>query len=89
MSYPSGGPAHTSPAGRAAYPSSVVMCCVPARVAGVDEVVVATPPGPDGTANPVILAACALCGVQEVHLMGGAQAVAALAYGTATWHRWT
>ena len=72
------------PGGRAAYPSSVVMCCVPARVAGVEEVVVATPPGPDGQANPVILAACALCGVQEVHLMGGAQAIAALAYGTAT-----
>ena len=52
------------PGGRAAYPSSVVMCCVPARVAGVEEVVVATPPGPDGTANPVILAACALCGVR-------------------------
>ena len=72
------------PGGRAAYPSSVVMCCVPARVAGVEEVVVATPPGADGKANPVILAACALCGVQEVHLMGGAQAIAALAFGTAT-----
>ncbi|HZO59259.1 MAG TPA: histidinol dehydrogenase [Solirubrobacterales bacterium] len=72
------------PGGRAAYPSSVVMCCVPARVAGVEQVAVATPPGPDGRANPVILAACALCGVQEVHLMGGAQAIAALAYGTAT-----
>jgi histidinol dehydrogenase len=72
------------PGGRAAYPSSVVMCCVPARVAGVEELTVATPPGPDGTANPVILAACALCGVEEVHLMGGAQAIAALAYGTAT-----
>jgi histidinol dehydrogenase len=72
------------PGGRAAYPSSVVMCCVPARVAGVQDVVVATPPGPDGTANPVILAACALCGVREVLLMGGAQAIAALAYGTAT-----
>jgi histidinol dehydrogenase len=72
------------PGGRAAYPSTVVMCCVPARVAGVEEVVVATPPGPDGTANPVILTACALCGVQEVHMMGGAQAIAALAYGTAT-----
>ena len=72
------------PGGRAAYPSSVVMCCVPARAAGVDDVAVATPPGPDGKANPVILAACALCGVQEVYLMGGAQAIAALAYGTAT-----
>jgi histidinol dehydrogenase len=72
------------PGGRAAYPSSVVMCCVPARVAGVEQLAVATPPGPDGTANPVILAACALCGVEEVHLMGGAQAIAALVYGTAT-----
>jgi histidinol dehydrogenase len=72
------------PGGRAAYPSSVVMCCVPARAAGVAEVAVATPPGPDGEANPVILAACALCGVREVYLMGGAQAIAALAYGTAT-----
>jgi histidinol dehydrogenase len=60
------------------------MCCVPARAAGVDEVAVATPPGPDGGANPVILAACALCGVREVYLMGGAQAIAALACGTAT-----
>ena len=72
------------PGGRAAYPSSVVMCCVPARVAGVDEIAVATPPGPDGRANPVILAACALAGIDEVYLMGGAQAIAALAYGTAT-----
>jgi histidinol dehydrogenase len=72
------------PGGRAAYPSSVVMCCVPARVAGVGEIAVATPPGPDGAAHPTILAACALCGVEEVYLMGGAQAIAALAYGTAT-----
>jgi histidinol dehydrogenase len=70
------------PGGRAAYPSSVLMCCVPARVAGVEQVAVATPPGPDGGANPVILAACALCAVEEVHLMGGAQAIAALAHGT-------
>ena len=70
------------PGGRAAYPSSVLMCCVPARVARVDEIAVATPPDDSGGANPVILAACALCGVDEVHLMGGAQAVAALAYGT-------
>jgi histidinol dehydrogenase len=67
-----------APGGRAAYPSTVVMCCVPARVAGVDGLVVATPGG------DVILAACALCDVDEVHLMGGAQAIAALAYGTET-----
>ncbi len=72
------------PGGRAAYPSSVVMCCVPARVAGVGEVAVATPPGPGGAAHPAILAACALCGVEEVYLMGGAQAIAALAFGTAS-----
>jgi histidinol dehydrogenase len=65
-----------APGGRAAYPSTVVMCAVPARVAGVAELVVATP------GSDLILAACALCGVEEVHVVGGAQAVAALAYGT-------
>ena len=72
------------PGGRAAYPSTVVMCCVPARVAGVEQVAVATPPGPDGRPRDTILAACRLCNVDEVFLMGGAQAVAALAYGTAS-----
>jgi histidinol dehydrogenase len=72
------------PGGRAAYPSSVVMCCVPARVAGVGEIAVATPPGDDGRPSDATLAACRLCGVEEVHVMGGAQAVAALAYGTAS-----
>ncbi len=67
-----------APGGRHPYPSSVVMGAVTARAAGVDEVVVAAP------AHPVILAACALCGVDEVHRMGGAQAIAALAYGTET-----
>ena len=70
------------PGGRAAYPSSVVMCCEPARVAGVGQIAVATPPGSDGQPSGTVLAACRLCGVDEVHLMGGAQAVAALAYGT-------
>ena len=70
------------PAGRAAYPSTVVMCAVTARAAGVDEVAVCAPPGPGGRAHPVILAACVLCGVDEVYRMGGAQAVAAMAYGT-------
>jgi histidinol dehydrogenase len=65
-----------APGGRAAYPSTVLMCAVPARVAGVEELVVATP------GSHVILAACALCGVEEVHLVGGAQAIAALAFGT-------
>jgi histidinol dehydrogenase len=72
------------PGGRAPYPSTVVMCCVPARVAGVQEVVVVTPPGEDGDASQAVLAACALCEVDEVYLMGGAQAIAALAYGTAS-----
>jgi histidinol dehydrogenase len=72
------------PGGRATYPSTVVMCTVPARIAGVERIALATPPGPDGTANGVVLAACALCGVEEVYLIGGAQAIAALACGTGT-----
>ncbi len=71
-----------APAGRAAYPSTVVMCAVTAKAAGVDEIAVCAPPGPGGRAHPVILAACVLCGVTEVYRMGGAQAVGALAYGT-------
>ncbi|HKF80225.1 MAG TPA: histidinol dehydrogenase [Thermoleophilaceae bacterium] len=71
-----------APAGRAAYPSTVVMCAVTARAAGVDQITVCAPPGPGGRAHPVILAACVLCEVNEVYRMGGAQAVAALAYGT-------
>ena len=70
------------PGGRAPYPSTVVMGAVTARAAGVDEVVVCTPPASDGGVNPVILAACALCEVDEVYRIGGAQAIAALAYGT-------
>jgi histidinol dehydrogenase len=65
-----------APGGRAAYPSTALMCAVPARVAGVEELVVATP------GSDVILAACAIGGVEEVHIVGGAQAIAALAYGT-------
>jgi histidinol dehydrogenase len=71
-----------APGGRAAYPSSVVMCAVTARAAGVDEIAVCAPPGPGGGAHPVILAACVLCGVSEVYRMGGVQAIGALAYGT-------
>lgn len=71
------------PGGRAAYPSTVLMTAVPARVAGVGEIVVASPAGPGGQ-HPVMLAACHLAGVDAVYRMGGAQAVAALAYGTAT-----
>jgi len=70
------------PGGRAAYPSSVLMNAVPARVAGVERLVVVTPT-PGGQANPLVLAAAALAGVDEVWRVGGAQAVGALAYGTA------
>lgn len=70
------------PGGRAAYPSTVVMCAATARAAGVEELAVCAPPGPDGHVHPAILAACSLCGVTEVYAMGGAQAVAALALGT-------
>jgi histidinol dehydrogenase len=71
-----------APGGRAAYPSSVLMGAIPARVAGVGRVALASPPQPDGTLPPSVLAAAALCGVDEVYAMGGAQAVFALAYGT-------
>ena len=71
-----------APGGRAAYPSTVVMGVVTARAAGVLDVAVCTPPGPSGEAHPAILAACRLCGVERVYRMGGAQAVAALAFGT-------
>jgi histidinol dehydrogenase len=71
-----------APGGRAAYPSTVVMGVVTARAAGVLDVAVCTPPGPDGWAHPSILAACRLCGVERVYRMGGAQAIAALAFGT-------
>ena len=76
-----------APGGRAAYPSSVLMCAIPARVAGVERVALASPPGPDGKVNPVVLAAAALCGVDEIYAMGGAQAIFALAYGTETIER--
>jgi histidinol dehydrogenase len=70
------------PGGRAPYPSTVVMGAVTARAAGVEQIVVCAPPGPGGRAHPVILAACVLCEVSEVYRMGGAQAIAALAFGT-------
>ncbi len=70
------------PGGTAAYPSSVLMNAIPAKIAGVKEVVMVTPPLKDGTANNDILVAAALCGVDSIYLAGGAQAIAALAYGT-------
>jgi histidinol dehydrogenase len=81
---PVGAAAIYAPGGRAAYPSTVVMGVVTARAAGVLDVAVCTPPGPDGQAHPAILAACRLCGVERVYRMGGAQAIAALAFGTET-----
>jgi histidinol dehydrogenase len=75
------------PGGRATYPSTVLMTAVPARVAGVKEIVLVTPPGHDGRVSPVVLAAARVAGVTEGWRLGGAQAVAALAYGTATIHR--
>jgi histidinol dehydrogenase len=72
------------PGGRAPYPSTVVMGAVTARAAGVEQIAVCAPPGPGGRAHPVILAACVLCEVSEVYRMGGAQAIAALAFGTET-----
>ena len=73
-----------APGGRAVYPSSVLMGVVPAKVAGVEEVVVCSPPGPDGVPGAVVLAAAAIAGADRVFALGGAGAVAAMAYGTAS-----
>jgi len=75
------------PGGRACYPSSVLMNAIPAQVAGVDEIVMVVPPDADGTVNPYVLAAAAEAGVEEIYKVGGAQAIAALAYGTDTIER--
>ncbi|MGH2923244.1 MAG: histidinol dehydrogenase [Solirubrobacterales bacterium] len=72
------------PGGRASYPSSALMCALPAKVAGVERVAVSTPSGDDGAVPPSVLAACAIAGVDEVYAIGGVQAVAALALGTGT-----
>jgi histidinol dehydrogenase len=71
-----------APGGRAPYPSTALMAAIPARVAGVREVVMASPSGPDGEVAPVLLAAAQVAGVDAVYRMGGAQAIAALAFGT-------
>ena len=73
-----------APGGRAAYPSSLLMGVIPARVAGVPEVIVCSPPGPDGRPSPVVLAAAALAGADRVFALGGAGAIAAMAIGTDT-----
>ncbi|MGH2700021.1 MAG: histidinol dehydrogenase [Actinomycetota bacterium] len=71
-----------APGGRAAYPSSVIMAAVPAQVAGVEGIAVASPPQPNGEIAESVLAACAVAGLEEVYRIGGAQAIGALAYGT-------
>lgn len=70
------------PGGTAAYPSTVLMDTIPAKIAGCREIIMVTPPGKDGKVNPVILAAAKIAGVQRIFKVGGAQAIAALAYGT-------
>lgn len=72
------------PGGTAAYPSTVLMDSIPAKIAGVGELVMVTPPGSDGKINPVILAAAKIAGIDKIFKVGGAQAIAALAYGTET-----
>lgn len=72
------------PGGTAAYPSTVLMDCIPAKIAGCSEIVMVTPPSADGKVNPVILAAAVIAGVNRIFKVGGSQAIAALAYGTET-----
>jgi len=73
-----------SPGGKASYPSSVLMCAIPAKVAGVKKIVVCSPPGENGDINPALLVAADMAGVTEIYRVGGAQAVVAMAYGTET-----
>jgi histidinol dehydrogenase len=70
------------PGGQAAYPSTVVMTTVPAKIAGVPRIVVCSPPDKDGNINPLVVVAADICGVNEIYKVGGVQAIAALAYGT-------
>jgi histidinol dehydrogenase len=73
-----------TPAGRAPYPSSLLMSAVPARVAGVREIIACVPPNRDGSISPLILAAAAIAGIDHIYKVGGAQAIGAMAYGTAS-----
>jgi histidinol dehydrogenase len=73
-----------APGGRAAYPSSVLMCAIPARIAGVERIVLASPPGRDGRIPVPVLAAAARCEIEEIYAVGGAQAIFGLTYGTET-----
>jgi histidinol dehydrogenase len=72
------------PGGKAAYPSSVLMCAIPAKVAGVEKIIMCSPPGKSGDVNPALLVATDITEVSEVYRVGGAQAIAAMAYGTET-----
>lgn len=72
------------PGGRAVYPSSILMTVIPAKVAGVEEIICCTPPGPEGKVEDIVLAAAYLAGADKVYQVGGAQAIAAMAYGTET-----
>lgn len=72
------------PGGKAAYPSTVLMDSIPAKAAGVKSIAMVTPPMKDGSVNPFILAAARICGIHEIYKVGGAQSIAALAYGTET-----
>lgn len=72
------------PGGTAAYPSTILMSAIPAKIAGVKRIVVCTPPSSDGSCNPYVLAAARMVGVKEIYKIGGAQAIAAMAYGTKT-----
>jgi histidinol dehydrogenase len=72
------------PGGQASYPSTLLMTVIPAKVAGVPRIVVCTPPSKNGSLNPLVLVAADICGVDEIYKVGGAQAIAALAYGTVT-----
>jgi len=72
------------PGGRASYPSSVLMCAIPARVAGVKTIVMCSPPGKSGDVDPALLVAANIAGVEKIYRVGGAQAIAAMAYGTET-----
>lgn len=73
-----------APGGRASYPSSVLMCMIPARVAGVNKIVVCSPPGTNGNINPALIVAADLAGATDIYRIGGVQAIAAMAYGTET-----
>jgi histidinol dehydrogenase len=73
-----------TPGGKASYPSSLLMCTIPAKVAGVQKIVVCSPPGKNGNFNPALLVAADIAGVTELYRVGGAQAIAAMAYGTET-----